>query len=135
MAITITAGLLVGSESSGCVGFMEHGKTLIPCGKIPSPTSARCPRCEVLAAYEAEAPARRAEKARRTVETWRANLAFLASSPLAAVNPDFDLATSSERRLSRRPHAISRRTITAGERKEMAAKPAREGRVLRIAAT
>lgn len=131
MAITIAAGIPFPAEAttaSGCIGFKKAGKVLVPCGKVTAPGSARCPRCEVLAADEAAAPARRAEKARRAAEARQEELAFLASSPLAAVNPEMKFApAASERRLSRRSRAVRPlRTVADAEHKPTSEKPPRK---------
>jgi hypothetical protein len=128
MAIAIAEGIPFQSDTTtecGCIGFKKAGKALVPCGKVTAPGSARCPRCEVLAADEAAAPARRAEKRDAQRKAREEELAFLASSPLAAVNPKF-APTASERRLSRRPHAVrSLMTVAADEHRATAKREAR----------
>lgn len=74
----------------GCVGVKTPSGKLTPCGKIPATGSDLCPRCQLVAEHQAEAPARRAEKARLTLEARRAKDEELACSPLAALNPKFD---------------------------------------------
>lgn len=135
MAIAIAAGLPFqadASTASGCIGVKKAGNALVPCGKVTAPGSARCPRCEVLAADEAAAPARRAEKARRAAEAREEELAFLASSPLAAVNPAVKFApAASERRLSRRPPAVRSLRAIADAEHNAPAKPPRKRAVRR----
>jgi hypothetical protein len=128
MAIAIEVGIPFQTDAttaSGCIGVKKTGKALVPCGKVPAPGSSRCPHCEAIAAYEAAAPARRAEKARRAAQAREEELAFLASSPLAAVNPEVKFSpAASGRRSTRRPHAVrSVRAIADVERKSMAKPP------------
>jgi hypothetical protein len=131
MAIAIGADIPFPADATtaiGCIGIKKAGVPLVACGKVPAPGSVRCPRCEVIAAYEANAPVRRAVKARRAAQAREEELAFLASSPLAAVNPEVKFSpAASERRSSRRPHAVrSLRAIADAEQKAKPAKPPRK---------
>ena len=74
----------------GCVGVRTPSGVLTPCGKMPTRDSALCPKCQVVADYQGEAPKRRAEKARLTLEARRAKDQALRCSPLAAVNPELN---------------------------------------------
>ena len=74
--------------AAGCVG-VKTPYGFKPCGKVPAPGSALCPKCQLLTEYHADAPKRTAEKTRRTLADNKAKEAALASSPLRAVNPKF----------------------------------------------